>query len=484
MRKADFDVAWKECRRESRKRLSILRVATAGSDVTDFQEIGSRITCFVGPNGVGKTRFLKDLAGFLGDANFQPKLNSVVAVIGAFNGRQFITAAGKGLPDQLVVEYLDSSKEAHKLKTYFADRSKFENSLSDYEPNISTVNLLGLYKHVAKRNYSAVKVYEVEAPASAQIQDGESEIEDKHLPFFEVAVNGQTYGSTEMGFGELCACLLVWKVSRAPKGSVLIFDEPDSHLSPLSRSSLLDMFAYLAHDRELWIGFATHAIELTETLKESEIFLISQNNSFERLLIAGVEKRRNVTRSLGLMQRRKLLVAVEDIDAHAALWIMFSRYAEDLSAAVEISIVKDGASDLISFVEKFPQNNRICHAIGVLDGDKRDSKIAPHATVFFLPGDADPIAAARSIVTASCSGLATALSVDAVRLASTVNAISHIDHHDFIASLIDAHPLEGRSVQQVRMALLAVWLDDPVVAQAAFQLLTTQIIPEIDKIPL
>jgi len=53
------------------------------------------------------------------------------------------------------------------------------------------------------------------------------------------------------------------------------------------------------------------------------------------------------------------------------------------------------------------------------------------------------------------------IGVDCDALNRVLKRLEYVDHHDFISKLIDELQLSGRTVQDVRIALMNQWLQSP-----------------------
>ncbi|WP_442807609.1 hypothetical protein [Trinickia soli] len=485
MRKADIDHAWEECRDEQRKQLRVGTITALHDHGSDDVVVTGRVTAFIGPNGVGKTSFLKSLDSmFMGEFD-QLARPPIQRIIGFYRGRDFSVDSPDNMatPQGLAAEYVSVSLDVHVMQQFFDEQAHLEELLSQYEPNNPSQLILGLYRHICARDFDSITVIEVEAPAAPRVTEATEDSEDRVFPFFRVEVAGLKYDNRSMGFGELCACYLVWKLYRTKSGAVILLDEPDSHLSPASRRALSDALALLAKERELWIAFTTHAIELLERMRETEIFLVHANTVRDTPRIVPSETRRNAIRALGLASQRRLLVVVEDVDARAAVWYMVNRWASDIADSIDVQIVSGGATEVNRFVSLFPVDARVCKVLAVLDGDKREAFANASDTIQFLPGQNDPIEAAVALVNRNCELFADKLGVDPVELRRTLLAMAHVNHHDFLTTLLARQKLEGITVEDARKALIGTWMSDPIIAEQARALATGCITGVVNSIP-
>ncbi|WP_080415095.1 AAA family ATPase [Burkholderia ubonensis] len=485
MRKADIDHAWDECRDEQREQLRVGSITALHDLGSDDLVITSRLTAFIGPNGVGKTSFLKSLnSAFMGNLDQSTRL-PIKRISGFYRGSDFQTDSPDNAAKKkgLAAEYINISMDVHAMQQFLEGQAHLDELLEQYEPNSPNQLILGLYRHICARDFDSVTVLEVDAPASPGVAEATTEdSEDLVFPFFRVEVSGLKYDNRSMGFGELCACYLIWKLYRSKGGAVILLDEPDSHLSPASRRALSDALALLAKERELWIAFTTHSIELLEKMQETEVFLIQAESIRDTPRLVPAETRRNAIRVLGLASQRRLLIVVEDVDARAVIWHIVNRWASDIADSIDVQIVCDGATEVNRFVSHFPAEARVCRVLAVLDGDKREDFPDASNAILFLPGENDPIEAAVALVHQNCETFADRLGVDTRELRRTLMAIAHVNHHDFLTTLLVRQRLEGMTVEDVRKALIGAWMSEPAVAEQA-RALAGSITDAVNAIP-
>ncbi len=485
MRKADIDNAWDECREEQRQQLHIGSIIAGHGAGSDQVAVTARLTAFIGPNGAGKTSFLKSLSSIFMGRFDQLARPPIQRISGFYRGRDFTIDSfdSTKVPQGLTAEYVSVSLDVHTMQRYIEEQAHLDELLEQYEPNIPNKLISGLYRHICARNFDSVSILEIEGPAALGVKEAAiDDSEDRVFPFFRVEVAGLKYDNRSMGFGELCACYLVWRLHRSKPGTVVLLDEPDSHLSPASRRALGDALALLAKERELWIAFTTHAIELLERMRETEIFLVHADAVGDTPRIIPAETRRNAIRALGLASPRRLLIVVEDVDARAVVWYLVNRWASDLADSIDVQIVSGGATEVNRFISLFPEDARVCRALAILDGDKRGAFASGNDAILFLPGERDPIESAVELVRQNCETFADKLGVDPTELRRTLLAIAHVNHHDFLATLLVRQNIEAMTVEEARKALIGAWMTDAIIAEQAQALAAGNITNAVNSI--
>ncbi|QCB94500.1 hypothetical protein [Cellulomonas shaoxiangyii] len=273
-----------------------------------------------------------------------------------------------------------------------------------------------------RKTYSHVGVYEI---------TGMDE-EEAATPFFEVEVGGDSYNSLSMGRGELSALHLIWRLDRLASGSIVLIEEPESHLAVYSHDALVYVLAKIVIDRNLSLICASHTPSFFRRLPEGSVAVIesSPTPSITTSLSSG-----EAARQLGVAPEGSVHLVCEDECAALLLGEMLELADPDLRRRVTISYSVDGESGVRRIVEGLKTAGDRVAVIGVLDGDQRAAGNAPHT---FLPGDAAP-----EIVLQQALSLWRLGGVEwrppfpggAQRLRAVLARLDGIDHHDWIDGL-------------------------------------------------
>lgn len=496
MRQAEIDQAWKRNREKRPGSLTveklIFRFDALSKSITKEFLVPGRVCALLGENGSRKTAILRSLFSVSPKTGELPtwqvrlhgvelsfrKISLTILKSGTTENDD---SENKTVPD---VVYVDSSSDVHEITTRLLRQDNLEELVEQHESKQLTDAEMGPYCFVLGREYSQIKIREIELAAlgdevpNSDFEDADGEI---IYPFFEVAyADGFTYDSRNMGFGELSAFLLIWKLARAQKGTLFLIDEPDSHLSAASRGAVADYFAWIADKQQHWILFSSHSLEPVQRLTEHEMLVITRpeygltnNPSFS-------SDKRSVMLKLGFTLSRKFLFVVEDVDALEVLTKVMGKWLPDLAPSCDIRKMLGGAEAIQSLSSYFPDDTPVCILTIVLDGDKRglqDKRIA------FLPGTTDPMDQVRNWSLANSGLVAASMDVGEGVLTNALKAAAAVDSHDFCREVSRRLALPQFDVPRVRQGLVAAWLRDEAV-KASFGELTGRLREIIEKSPL
>ncbi|WP_440222964.1 hypothetical protein ACQQ2N_18080 [Dokdonella sp. MW10] len=469
MRKADVDDAWKHCRSSAAKDLFVRSIEYNNDGDIESVSIESRVTALLGANGVGKTGALLAMEGILNRRAYHDR-SPVVRLRGSYRGKDFTIPQDES-DAEITVVYSDVSRDVNYIRSRIHKMSDIDQFIKEAGSRVLTGKDADFLCHVACQSYTEISVSEIILPDDKGIESepDDSEQDESVFPFFKVVTQSRAYDSRGMGFGEYCAFYTIWLMRRADKHTVILLDEPDSHLSSESRRGLIDSMAVIANDRKLMIFFSSHSAEPMYSMRESDLCLVYVKADVARsTLLANVKERRQLIRPLRLLSTKCLLIIVEDVDAQEAIKQIVFNFSGDLSRWVDVQIVAGGDSEVVKFVEKFPKKSVICGIIGVLDGDKREH--GECASLDYLPGLHDPMNASRSFIRDRPEVLAASLGIEAARIVDAMMDIGHRDYHDFPSDLRGALGIGDQSIEIIRSKIIAAWLTDSEISAAGKEL--------------
>ncbi|MDF0514293.1 hypothetical protein PX701_11730 [Agromyces sp. H3Y2-19a] len=199
-----------------------------------------------GVNSGGKTRLLRSLAdtinkGGSGPATMEwggsPPSRAIYVDFFELLTRQWMTlSAGVDLDEQIEAAGLTPVREADRRDISF----------------------------VVGRDYTRVSVAELDNTiAPSPIHGDPAEVgrffRPEVVPFFAVESGDRQHDSRELSRGELSALTLYWVLRQMEAGTVLLLDEPDVLLSPMSAARALDLVVDRANSSKTPVGIATHS---------------------------------------------------------------------------------------------------------------------------------------------------------------------------------------------------------------------------------
>lgn len=431
-----------------------------GGPETFALEFGPGVTVLCGGNGAGKSRTLGALIRCLAsgeDVTHQaylpetPHWLSSVSVTGTTRDAEW-TIDFDGTDHKVVGEgpasvvYIDPSAETERLIRRFSDDDNREDLKEGVDPaplNDRDVEWVG---YILRRSYSAIRVYEVTAFSE----------DDDPTPYFEVDAHGQTYDLLGMGRGELAATYLLWRLRNLDPGTIVLIEEPESHLASFSQTALMEAVVEFAVDCDLTMVISSHSPSMINALPEGNVVLLKGAPEHGVRAGLGIPE---ITRFLGIPAARDIIALVEDRTAGHMLRSVLESMAPDLANAVAIRYANSGESGVrrtLTEVRSFYQDGFA--VVGVLDGDQRGTAADEFG---FLLGNAAPEVVLREALEVwradQAASWAPRLPGGADRLRMVLEMFTGRDHHDWLAGLGQEY---GSTAQVVEVALDLVLLDE------------------------
>lgn len=186
---------------------------------------------------------------------------------------------------------------------------------------------------------------------------------------YTAKIETQNFNYTEAfaGSGEFAAIMLVLKISRAHKNSLILLDEPETSLHPGAQRNLIKFLVKASQENKHQIIFATHSAEMIRGLPPKaikslqiepfteKVILPSQNTDFNDAFI-----------NLGIPIDQNIIV--EDSLAKHFIEIVLKRSNRNLSST-KVNVLKGGHGTIRKMIPSFAESNLDVKII--LDGDQR-----------------------------------------------------------------------------------------------------------------
>lgn len=397
-----------------------------------------------GGNGAGKSTTLASLrTSLVGDAaqtsvhdRSLPRWASAVRVSGRAGDVQWETRLDlKSMVRSghcpIPTMFIDAASETEDFLLQLRRDPNRADLLEGVEPYSLPIEELERLAYVLRRTYDDFRVFEV----SAYSED------DVPTPYFEARVGDKSYGSLEMGRGEVALAHLLWRLDRADDASLVLLEEPESHLAKFSEERLFDVLVDRIVAKSLSVVVSTHSPEFIRRLPPAMITLVS---ALPRPDIRSGLDTATVVRFLGLRSAAKCLLVVEDDIARAFAETILECADNELRQLVDIRAVRSGESAVRSIVGEFSHRPGELVVLGALDGDQRPSAQSAgnrgaYDAIGLLPGTQSPEQVLRGLYSRWRSGdfssWSTSLPGGATRLRMELERVDGCDHHDWMLEL-------------------------------------------------
>ena len=423
--------------------------------VTERFQFSSPVSVICGPNGVGKSTLLRLLWATLDPASASKAIGNA-ARLSAGSGHVCLQQKRLGetisrvefplpemdpaaLPD-FAVTHVDTATDVTRVQAIFAsitDLEAFLNGAGETRLGEKDCSELG---HFTRRTYSSVVLYEVE-------------LADETVPFFEVQSFNQAYDSRTMGSGELASFLIWWNLARMQADSIMLLEEPESFLSPISRMAFVDTVLKHAFERPVCVVMTSHSGEIISALPEASIKFFRRDKT--GVSLAQDMRSPALLETIGIETQKDILVIVEDAAATAFVKLWFERFEVTLSHRTEV-VFKGGDGEVIKSIKGIGGRYNAFAIIGIFDGDIR-GKIPKEVEefAFFLPGEHAIEIMFRSFVVDRSEALQVKL--PGSRIGDILFRLDGVDHHDWFEDFAKALNL---SKDQLFHVLFNFWIED------------------------
>lgn len=344
------------------------------------------IFALCGLNGAGKTTIFTAIKDVLGVPLTAHEIKrcadlSATAVFNADNRDDIelnnSTLRLSALHPEINVTVIDHAVAGNTLK-FFSNQENINEFFEAEEIAEFDAKELESISQIVGKHYNKIEFYEI-----YEINDDESS-----APFFFVTEGGLQYDSLAMGLGEHFLLYSFWSLKRAEKNSILLFEEPETHISIRSQRELIDYLAYQSTENGLSTILSTHSPFILDKIPPKNVYHISRLCGDSTLIIGGTEESyARALKLLGLPPSKDIVIFVEDEVAQYQLQSILKHYRPHYVDRCIIDMLP-GESLIKCFLESAPSSLNNNLIIGAFDHDclsKIDSGTfqRPHV---FLPG--------------------------------------------------------------------------------------------------
>jgi len=403
MKAAQAKDVWRRVLSRKAGRLSLAKLAV--KNVRGLKDLTivfpTTFTVICGENGAGKTTLLKTLFVALApsralqqniklrEINPSQPAEAVAEIVKRGDG----AAAGAVVemhdqpelelllcPDGEIprIDYVDAALRCQRIKFIIANDADFNSAVEGAPEAADVETLLGTRKLITGRTYDTFITFEIEDYDRETV-----------FPYFKVTVGTATYGSEDMGQGELCANYLIWALHRLPENSILLLEEPEVHLPPRAQHALMNYVAQTAESKKLTVVVSTHSQHTMESIELKNVLLLSRH--LLNFQSTNEPSRALLDESLRIINPKRNVLLTEDHSAGAFLTGILKEFDQRILDGSDVGWVQ-GYSDLDEISARFPTALKKTGLIAVYDGDQREADHTNSKVPFlFLPGTDDPV---------------------------------------------------------------------------------------------
>jgi predicted ATPase len=352
------------------------------------------INAIVGGNGVGKSTLVAAIAQLLAsdpnstEEGYSARLSGSTIQGTAFNdGTELhLTVNGSGFEQRVLVgdqfngefRWLDPSTLASRCLHQIHTDQNFDDLLEPLAPLQLGAEDLKVATYLVGKSYSRILIYEISDYGGFD-----------RFPYFRAASAGITYGSEGMGRGELSLLLAYWTLHDMPKNSILILEEPETHVSPKSQDSLMNIVAKFSDEMGMWVIVTTHSPTVIRRIPREHINLLARGTEPTSLISRATKL--DIALLLGGGVAYRGVILVEDEFAKDFVLALFEKLDAEMVRQPEV-IAAGSVTNITQLLRTMPRTRSWLTIIGLYDGDQRD-EIDNQGLKWpfgFLPGDVSP----------------------------------------------------------------------------------------------
>ncbi len=432
---------------------SLKSIEISGASIPeDFSvRLGNGIAVIAGGNGAGKSSLLRAIRACLdaevelsreapgwfskideinvrwsNDTGNEESLVSTLK-LGRHDQSQTRTTRSGHRPEN--VYFIDAAAETGGILSMLQDDPNYRDLLEGVDPAPADSTWLMYASYILNRTYDSVDIYEITTTNENDIA----------VPYFEVRTMGAHYSALDMGRGELSALYLLWRLSQIPDGSVVILEEPETHLAVLSQRKLTEAIATISLQRDISMILSTHSPGVFDILPHGQVSLVGALPVLS--VLSGLDSRALASK-LGMPRRFRRVAITEDLFAAQLLEMIIWHTDRSLMESISIAYSKDGESGVLTVLDGLRAyryagpGGAPVELVGILDGDQRS--VQQREAVSFLPGSEAPEIVVRERLVNWLSGDETFTDFGesvSTRLREALIASQGLDHHDWLVGV-------------------------------------------------
>ena len=370
-------------------RLSFRGVRRIGAATVSFRP---GITAFVGGNGVGKSTLMATIVRSLGHVDnphavelFKSAEIDITGTIRVKPGAQLVTTSIEGETIRVVPpgaqmpahRWIDPSTYATKVQEIILSDAAFSENLEGIDAERYSAEECDAMSYIVGKEYERVEAYEIEYAELGT------------MPYFRVHADGIDYDSAQMGLGELSLYLIYWQMRAVQSDTIVLIEEPETHVSPKSQKNLINVCAKICIQKGLHLIITTHSPFIIWKLPPEYICLLVRDGANVRTISSPTHDQ--IARILGDRLNYHGTLLVEDDVSRALVRAILRELAPELLEYYEI-VKAESSAGIRQCIDRIPKLNEWFSMVGVFDGDQRAAfdEMNPSWPHVFLPGNEAP----------------------------------------------------------------------------------------------
>lgn len=448
VRAASFGDDWRRVyQRNYPERVQSVSISNSQTIADTHIVLEKGIVALVGGNGVGKSTFAHTVVeGLLNSLGTPDLLAQQVRIYGSVisfainkNGtihtrRVSFDNGLKNIDGEETISciWIDPSMFSTMCRQQVHGDKAFEEILDGVTAKVFTDEQLQLASYVVGKDYDSCEVWEISEYGPFEV-----------WPYFKVTINDVTYGSETMGQGELALLSALWTIQRSPDNSLVILEEPETHVSSRSQLAFMDFLAREGRGRGISFFLTTHSPVILQNIPLPNIYLLLANGARSSVLTP--PRSHHISSLLGGGVSYKALIVTEDDTAKVFCETLIEHIDPDFARQISYAITGDGESEIVKILSTMPRVQGWATIIGCFDGDQRQRHRGlnlpwPHV---FLPGtDAPDKILKDNFGRLDQEAVARELRVDRQDLLVAAASAAGVDFHDWARTVSRALNLE------------------------------------------
>jgi predicted ATPase len=461
LRQARFDDHWRRVfARTYPTRLSEISFTHLQCLSDSKLEFSGGITAVIGSNGVGKSTLVAAIADLLANGSEVAPGHHERLRGSTLEGSVFQEGAelqlrvaddgeagrkGTGATFEGGFRWLDPSYLANVFVNLIHADQNFADLLEPITPLQLDAEELDLVSYLVNRKYDDLAIYEI------------ADYEDLGVfPYFRVSSGGDVYGSEGMGRGELSLLLSYWALKNTPRNSILILEEPETHVSPRSQDCLMNIVAKFSDEMGIWCILSTHSPTIIQRIPRRHIKLLTRHRSTST--VVNNPRYVEVATILGGGVAFRGALLVEDEEAKGFVLSILEEVDPDLLHQFEV-VSTGSEAEITAALGAMPRTQDWLTLVGAYDGDQRSKeKQEVRWPITCLPGDLPPGHLLKLMLEETADinrKVATELRKTEELVGLALGHVAGVDHHDLVREFAAAL---NSTVSMVRGGLVRVWL--------------------------